>query len=119
MIGKAWTVAGHICVGFGILGIALPLLPTTPFLLLALMCYSKGSQKFHDWLLNHPRFGDYIHSWQKSGAIPLRAKKVACILITINLCIIWTLGPNSMVIQVTVTALLTSVILFILSRPYS
>lgn len=72
-----WTVAGFVALGLGVVGIALPILPTTPLVLLAAFCFSRGSPRFHGWLLAHPRFGPMINDWQANGAIHPRAKRMA------------------------------------------
>ena len=69
-----FLAAGWSALGLGILGIPLPLLPTTPFLLLAAVCFARGSQKWHAWLLQHPQFGPPIIAWQNERAIPRRLK---------------------------------------------
>jgi len=66
--------AGTIFLGFGIVGIFLPILPTTPFLLLAAACYARGSQKFYDWLMNNKWFGNYIKNYHEGRGIPLKIK---------------------------------------------
>ena len=73
----AWRIAGALALLLGIIGIALPLLPTTPFLLLAAFCFSRGSQAWHDWLIAHPRFGTPIREWREHGAISRKAKMLA------------------------------------------
>ncbi len=70
----AYVTAGTLFLGLGIIGIALPVLPTTPFLLLAAFCYSRGSKRFHDWLLNHRLFGRYIGDYLEGRGIPVRTK---------------------------------------------
>ena len=61
-------IIGTISVALGTIGIFVPLLPTTPFLLLAAACYIRSSKKFHDWLLNHKWFGTYISNYiEKKG----------------------------------------------------
>lgn len=70
---------GHTCVLLGIIGIFLPLLPTTPFVLLATYLYSKSSKKFHSWLLEHKVFGELIRDWEEHGALNLKTKIVSCL----------------------------------------
>jgi uncharacterized membrane protein YbaN (DUF454 family) len=67
-------VIGWLSVVLGVIGIFLPLLPTTPFLLLAVSCFAKSSQRFHDWLLNQPQLGPYIHMYLDGKGIPVKAK---------------------------------------------
>lgn len=66
--------AGGICVGLGVLGVVLPLLPTTPFLLLAAACYAHSSERFYVWLLTNRIFGQYIRDWRDNRGIPLATK---------------------------------------------
>lgn len=71
---KLLIVLGSLFVGLGIIGIVLPLLPTTPFLLLASACYAKSSEKYHNWLHNHRWFGEYIRNYEAGKGIPMRVK---------------------------------------------
>jgi len=66
--------AGSIFLGLGILGIFLPILPTTPFLLLAAACYARSSKKFYDWLINNKWFGLYIKNYREGRGVPLKVK---------------------------------------------
>ena len=75
-----YIVIGTISLALGILGIFLPLLPTTPFLLLTAALYFKGSSRLYNWLLNHRYFGPYIRNYRENKAIPLRAKIVSLVL---------------------------------------
>ncbi len=68
---------GFIFVGLGILGAFLPVLPTTPFLLLAAACFARSSKKFYNWLLNHKVFGSYIKNYREQRAITLRGKIIS------------------------------------------
>lgn len=70
-------VIGFIAVGLGILGMFLPILPTTPFLLLAAACFAKSSDKFYHWLLNNRWFGSYIKNYREGKGIPLKIKIMA------------------------------------------
>lgn len=72
---------GWTSVVLGVIGIFLPLLPTTPFLLLAVSCFAKSSQRFHDWLLNQPQLGPYIHLYLDGKGIPLKAKAYILIML--------------------------------------
>lgn len=75
------NMAGSLCVGLAVLGIFLPLLPTTPFLLLASACYVRGSERLHRWLMNNRLLGKYISNIQQRRGIPLRAKIVTIALL--------------------------------------
>lgn len=73
--GRAALLAfGWLCVGLGALGVALPGLPTTPFMLLALWAFARSSMRFHGWLYNHTFFGPPLKRWHRHRVIPLRAK---------------------------------------------
>ena len=78
-------ILGTIFVGFGIVGIFLPLLPTTPFLLLAAWCYSKSSDRFYSWLLNNKWFGNYIKNYRAGKGVPLRVKILSVSLLWVTI----------------------------------
>lgn len=65
---------GTVCVGLGVLGMFLPLMPTTVFLLLAAYCYSRSSERFHNWLLTNRYLGKYISSYKSGKGISVRQK---------------------------------------------
>jgi uncharacterized membrane protein YbaN (DUF454 family) len=75
----------------GIVGIFLPLLPTTPFVLLAAYCFSRGSARCERWLLEHPRFGPMVRDWRLHRAIPLRAKQAAIVMMAFGSAWAWWL----------------------------
>jgi len=70
-------IIGTLFLGLGIIGIFLPLLPTTPFFLLAAACYARGSKRFYNWLLTHRWFGNYIKNYRERKGIPLKIKALA------------------------------------------
>ncbi|TFG48113.1 MAG: DUF454 domain-containing protein, partial [Gemmatimonadales bacterium] len=77
-IVRFWLLAaGHVSVGLAILGAFLPLLPTTPFLLLAAACYVRASARFYNWLLNTETFGPMIRNWREHRAMAPRHKALA------------------------------------------
>lgn len=73
----AWGLAGATSLATGTVGIFLPLLPTTPFVLLAAFCFARASTRAEGWLLAHPRFGPMVRDWRARRAIPRRAKQLA------------------------------------------
>lgn len=68
---------GWFFVGLGTLGVFLPVLPTTPFLLISLWAFSQSSDRFHHWLYTHRYFGPPLQAWSEHGIIPVRAKVLA------------------------------------------
>lgn len=74
-------ILGWLAIVLGTLGIVLPLLPTTPFMLLAAWCFARSSPRFHEWLLWRSPFGRYLRHWQQHRAMPPRTKGRAIALI--------------------------------------
>jgi uncharacterized membrane protein YbaN (DUF454 family) len=72
-----WLTLGLVFLAAGLIGVILPVVPTTPFLLLAAGCFAKSSPRLHEWLLSHPLFGPPIRNWEENGAISHRAKWLA------------------------------------------
>ena len=72
-----YLLAGFLLVGLASLGIFLPLLPTTPLLLLAAACFARSSEKCHQWLMQHNLFGSVIRNWHEKRCIPRKAKLTA------------------------------------------
>ncbi|MFK8251541.1 YbaN family protein [Ancylobacter terrae] len=71
--------AGWLCVGIGVVGLILPGLPGTVFLILAAWLFARSSPRFEAWLLAHPRLGPNVRRWRERGVIPAPAKVVACV----------------------------------------
>lgn len=85
LIKIALIITGTISVGFGVLGIILPLLPTTPFLLLGAACYIRSSEKFYNLLITNKWLGKYIKNYQEGKGIPYRAKILSIALLWLSI----------------------------------
>ena len=85
MSRKIFIVAGSLFTGLAIIGIFLPLLPTTPLLLLAAACYARGSDRFYNWLLNNRWFGEYIRNYREGKGIPWKIKAISLTLLWITI----------------------------------
>ncbi|WP_333908224.1 YbaN family protein [Primorskyibacter aestuariivivens] len=116
LIRGVWIALGFLAIGLGVLGIVLPLLPTTVFFLLAAFCFARSSRALHDWLVEHPTFGPPIVNWREYRAISRRAKITALTAMVVLLVggLVFGLSPRILIIQAVV---LTGVAIFILSRP--
>lgn len=78
----ALVAAGFVAVGLGIAGLVLPVLPTTPFMLVAAACFARSSPRFHRWLLGHRTFGPIVSEWERHRAIAWRTKLWAIALMS-------------------------------------
>lgn len=89
-----WMVAGVVCLLVGVVGIFLPVLPTTPLVLLAAFCFSRGSKRLEAWMLDHRHFGPMVRDWRRNRAVPLRAKQFATVMMTISSVGSWWVIPS-------------------------
>lgn len=111
-----WFCLGLLAVVLGVIGIWLPGLPTTPFMILAAACFARSSDRMHHWLLSHKTFGPMIHDWQKRGAISKRAKKLSVLMMAAAFAMTLLLALPLWVVALQ-AAILMGVGYFILSRP--
>ena len=93
---RLWLLAGFLSLIVGLIGVVLPLLPTTPFVLLAAYCFSRGSARWELWLLTHPRLGPLVQDWRQHHAVPLRAKQLATGMMTLSSIASWWWLPGSL-----------------------
>jgi len=77
-------LAGALALVVGLIGVAVPLLPTTPFVLLAAFCFARSSERCERWMLEHARFGPIVRDWRARRAVPLRAKQFATVMMAIS-----------------------------------
>jgi uncharacterized membrane protein YbaN (DUF454 family) len=85
LVRALWFIAGTICVVLGAIGIVLPILPTTPFLLAAAACYYKSSERMHKWLLNNKWFGEYIRNYTEGKGLTKKTKITALSVLWITI----------------------------------
>ena len=111
-----WLVTGLLALAAGMAGAALPMLPTTPFLLLAAFCFARSSNRMSRWLANHQVFGPVIENWRHNGSIDRKSKWMAMVVIVPSPLITWWLEAPAWVLVCQVL-LLTTVAIFILTRP--
>ncbi|MFN3567011.1 MAG: YbaN family protein [Burkholderiaceae bacterium] len=88
--------AGTVFVALGLIGLFLPVLPTTPFMLLAAASYARASKRCYDWLLSNRTFGPMIHEWRKHRSIPYRTKiaAIGLMLVTLAISIVFFVQPG-------------------------
>lgn len=116
MLRIVWFSVGAIALALGVLGIVLPLLPTTPFVLLAAFAFARSSTRFHDWLLGHRVFGQMILNWRRDGSIDVRTKFVAALSMVAVLVVSVLLHVPPLILGLQAITLI-AVAVFVLSRP--
>lgn len=108
-------IFGAISLVLGVVGIFLPLLPTTPFILLAAWCFLRSSSKAHQWIYRQPLLGKTLRNWEENRSIRRPTKILAVSMILISGVFIWFKVPV-MYVKIPVLALLIIVVLFIMTR---
>ncbi len=115
-IAWVWRLIGLLMVGLAIAGAFLPLLPTTPFLLVAVFCFARSSPRLHHWLITHKRFGPMIADWNQHGALSRRVKIVSVSVMVATLALSAMLKVPAYVLIIQALVLCGSAT-FILTRP--
>ena len=113
----AFLPRGCVCVGLGALGTFLPLLPTTPFLLVALWAFSRSSRRFHHWLFTHPRFGPRLQEWQRYGVVPVKVKASALLAMAVSFALLAFVARVGWPVLVLAGAVMLVGATYILTRP--
>lgn len=109
--------AAWLFVAVGIVGVFLPLLPTTPFMILAAALFARSSPRFERWLIEHPRYGQPLIDWRREGAISKRAKIASVSLMAVSYAIVWLVGPPQIWLKLVIGVILVSCAAFVLTRP--
>ncbi|MDH5483513.1 MAG: YbaN family protein [Candidatus Bathyarchaeota archaeon] len=112
-----FVVAGTISLGLGVVGVFLPILPTTPFLLLSAACYYKGSERMHRWLLNNKWLGDYIRNYKEGKGISPMGKVFTLVLLWITICYSVFFMLNEYILQIVLFAIAIAVTLHVITLP--
>ena len=107
---------GWLCVGLAFVGILVPGIPTTIFLIIALWAFTQSSKKFQTWLLNHKKFGPILKNWQSHKVVPQRAKILMAIL-QISAVILVHYVFNNLIITISLAVILIFVALYVFSLP--
>ena len=97
---KLLIVAGTLSTGLGIIGIFVPILPTTPFLLLAAACYMRSSERFYRWLISNRIFGAYVRNYIEGRGMPIRIKVLTILVLWLTIGLTATFGVQNMVIRI-------------------
>ncbi|KPF71906.1 hypothetical protein IP69_05145 [Bosea sp. AAP35] len=108
--------AGWVLTALGIVGLVLPLMPGTVFLILAAWCFAQSSPRFEAWLLGHPRLGPQILRWRQSGTIDRRVKFIACGSMALSFAILTLTDAPPIALWVTGACLLAAGT-YVASRP--
>lgn len=108
---------GIAFVALAVIGIFLPLVPTTPFLLLSAYCFSRSSEKYYNWLLEHRIFGEIITDWNKHGVVSVKSKVLAITMIVALFSYSLIYVDVSPTIKVIISFIGLSIITFLVTRP--
>ena len=110
-------VSGWLSLILGCMGIFLPLLPTTPFILLAAFCFSRSSERLHQWLITHPQMGPLIQDWQNHGCIQKSAKMKATLFIVATFGVTLTVVKVALLVKGLIAGMGFCLLFFIWTRP--
>ena len=111
-----WIVLAYAALGLGLVGVVLPGLPTTPFILVSAWAAAKGSRRLHAWLLQHRVFGPMVRDWQARGAVSRRAKRAATVAMSACAVIMFLTAPRAWM-AATGTACMALVAVWLWRRP--
>ncbi len=116
-VRHALMAFGWLNVGVGVAGAFLPILPTTIFLIIALWAFSLSSERFHNWLYTHHRFGPPLQAWAAHRVIPVKAKVLALSMMTFSWLVVAFAVAGGWILPAVVGAILVPVAAYIVSRP--
>ena len=107
---------GWLCVGLGFVGVFVPGIPTTIFLIIALWAFTKSSKKLRHWLLNHKRFGPILNNWQQHKVVPRRAKILMVVLMSLAV-VLFYYSLQNLYLTIGLIIILVLVAVYVISLP--
>lgn len=119
LVRAVFAIVGTVFLGLGLLGLVIPVLPTTPFLLLAAACYARASERLYTWLLGQPAVGPIITEWRQSRALPpgVKTRAILVVAITFGVSLVLVDGLMLRIALVVTAAILVAFLARIPSRP--
>ena len=115
ILNKLLVYSGTFFLVIGIIGIFIPILPTTPFLLLAAACYARGSKKFYNWLINNKLLGEFIKNYRDGRGIPLKVKIISITFLWITITFSTFIIVSNLFIQIILITIAVGVTIHILT----
>jgi uncharacterized membrane protein YbaN (DUF454 family) len=117
IIRPLFFILGWLLFSLGVVGAFLPVLPTTPFMILALWCFARSSDRFHDWLYTHRLFGPPLQLWHEHRVIPLAAKYIALFFMVASLIYLFVFLDAAIWARVLMSTSMALGAWFILTKP--
>lgn len=117
LVRGLFLIAGFGFFGLGMVGVVLPVLPTTPFMILAAACFARSSARLERWLLEHRRFGPTLRAWRDNGAIPRRAKATALAGTALGFLLFRLSGDHGALATAAVALLMLAGLGYVFTRP--
>ncbi|MCX8999584.1 YbaN family protein [Rhizobiaceae bacterium BDR2-2] len=117
LLRLAYLGFGWLMVAIGAVGVVLPGLPTTPFLIVAVWCFARSSERFERYLIEHPTYGPTLRAWREKGAIPRRAKILSVAMMSVSFPIFLLTAHPSLLFAAIVAAFMLAGAAYVLSRP--
>lgn len=108
---------GWLFFALGFIGVFLPILPTTPFMLLALWCFARSSDRFHNWLYHHKLFGPPLQQWEQYRVIPPYAKAISVTFMSASLVLVYGFYDVHWALSIAMTLVIAYGLWFVLTKP--
>ena len=117
ILRSVYFVVGLLFVAIGFVGAFVPVLPTTPFLILSAACFARSSPRLERWLLNHRQFSPTLRRWRERGAISRKTKMIALAGAAVGFLLFWIRIDPDLVVTLIVAAFLLAGVAYVFTRP--